>query len=532
MMDGYDEIEIRLKKEIEESVPDVLDSVLAKAQKQSKPQENNLVVLAKPNRRKAIVRAISSVAAIFLIVLIGAVVRQSQSRTFDVEIDVNPGVILEVNGRKRVTDVITLNSDGEKVLDGMDLTGSNLDVAINALMFSIIKNGYIDEMTNSVLVTLTDNSGISGKDFTTEIADQITASLRQSSIEGSVLVQSAEKTDELTSLSEQYGITIGKASLIKHLIDSDKTAFTFAQLAALSVNELNVLMSEQSITQGVCVTGSASRKAYIGENAAKSIAYAAANVTKQQVTKTECKLDLDDGVLAYEVEFEADGLEYECDINALTGEVLTCKSEKEEHDGKNETSIPDTVVFKTKEEIKDSLLKKNGLTASECHSFEIELDYEDGVAKYEVEFISGDTEYEYEVNAVSGVILSYSYQNIPQAQPAEAGTTVTESARTTAARAQTTTGQAAITDAPETATAEKTTEAEPTLIGAENAKRIALRHAGLSAEKVSVSVEKETDDDTKQVVYKVELKYGGYEYEYEINAYTGDILDFEKEKDD
>lgn len=526
-MDGYDEIEIRLKKEVEESVPDVFDSILEKAKQQTKTQNDNIVELKKTDKRKSMMRVLSSIAAVFIVILIGTVIRQGQGSTFDVEIDVNPGVILEVNRGKKVTDVITLNNDGEKVLDGMDLKGANLDVAINALMFSIIKNGYINEMTNSVLVTLTDEGGISGKNFVSEISDQITDSLKESSIEGSVLVQSADKTDELVSLSEQYGITVGKASLIKHLTDSEKTAFTFSQLAALSVNELNVLMSEQSIDNGVAVTGNASRKAYIGEAAAESIAYAAFGVQKEQVTKTECKLDLDDGVLAYEVEFVVGDLEYECDINALTGEVLTCKSEKEDENEawEPETTVSDTVVFKTKEEVKESILKKNGFVASDCRNFEIELDYEDGVAKYEVEFIYGDTEYEYEVNAVSGKILSYTYKNIPT-QPAVAEPSSAETGTST----QTTV--AVSTSADEKRTTAQPTETKQVMIGKEKARSIALKHAGVSAGKVIASAELETDDETKEKIYKVEFVYGGYEFEYEINAYTGNILDIEKEIDD
>lgn len=531
-MDGYEEIEKRLKKEVEESVPDVLDSILEKANRKTQPQNNNIVEFKKPAKRKSAVRVLSSAAAVFIVILIVAVIRQSQDATFDVEIDVNPGVVLEVNTREKVTDVVTLNDDGKKVLDGMDLKGANLDVAINALMFSIIKNGYINEMTNSVLVTLTDEGGVSGKNFVSEISKRITDSLKESSIEGSVLVQSADKTDELVSLSEQYGITVGKASLIKHLIDSEKTAFTFSQLAALSVNELNVLMSEQSIDNGVTVTGSASRKAYIGEAAAESIAYAAANVKKEQVTKTECKLDLDDGVLAYEVEFEAGGSEYECDINALTGEVLSCKSEKEDENeaGEPEITVPDTIVFKTKEEIKDSILKKNGFTASDCRNFEIELDYEDGIAKYEVEFICGETEYDYEVNAVSGKILSYSFKNIPtQPAVAERTSAETSSEETTAV---TSSAPASTIAVPTSADETKASEAKQTMIGEKKAKSIALEHAGLSDKKVKVWVKPEIDDDTRQKIYQVEIEYGEYEYEYEIDAYTGDILDFEKEKDD
>ena len=45
---------------------------------------------------------------------------------------------------------------------------------------------------------------------------------------------------------------------------------------------------------------------------------------------------------------------------------------------------------------------------------------------------------------------------------------------------------------------------------------------------MKVWVKPEIDDDTRQRIYQIEIEYGEYEYEYEIDAYTGDILDFEK----
>ena len=165
------------------------------------------------------------------------------------------------------------------------------------------------------------------------------------------MVQTAQKTEELEALSARYHITVGKAALIRHLIDSNKTAFTFEQLSALSVNELNVLMSEKDITSEVTVTGSASRKAYIGETAATAIAYAAAGIKKEAVTVYECTIDLDDSMIVYDVEFAADGVEYECEIDALTGTVIQCEVEGSAEKPTQSETVPEnsgTVSFKTK----------------------------------------------------------------------------------------------------------------------------------------------------------------------------------------
>ena len=40
------------------------------------------------------------------------------------------------------------------------------------------------------------------------------------------------------------------------------------------------------------------------------------------------------------------------------------------------------------------------------------FDYDDGIAVYDIEFIYGDKEYEFEINATDGTILDYSVESI------------------------------------------------------------------------------------------------------------------------
>lgn len=67
-----------------------------------------------------------------------------------------------------------------------------------------------------------------------------------------------------------------------------------------------------------------------------------------------------------------------------------------------------------------------------------------------------------------------------------------------------------------------------TYIGEDEAKSIALDHAGFSTAEVSFSkVELGTDDG--QIVYEIEFYKDGREYEYTINASTGSIIEYEVE---
>ena len=67
-------------------------------------------------------------------------------------------------------------------------------------------------------------------------------------------------------------------------------------------------------------------------------------------------------------------------------------------------------------------------------------------------------------------------------------------------------------------------------IGIDRAKEIALNHAGKSSSSVSFSKVK-LDDDDGEVVYEIEFYIGSIEYDYEIDAYSGTILEYEIDND-
>ena len=76
-------------------------------------------------------------------------------------------------------------------------------------------------------------------------------------------------------------------------------------------------------------------------------------------------------------------------------------------------------------------------------------------------------------------------------------------------------------------TATATTDASK-FIGEEKAKEIALDRAEISADGVKFDrVELDRDDGVWQ--YEVDFRHGNMEYDVDINAETGEVLEFEKE---
>ena len=68
---------------------------------------------------------------------------------------------------------------------------------------------------------------------------------------------------------------------------------------------------------------------YISQDKAKSIALERAGLSDSSVTFYEVKLDYDDGRAVYELEFKSGSMEYEAEIDAVSGAILDWDSERD-----------------------------------------------------------------------------------------------------------------------------------------------------------------------------------------------------------
>jgi uncharacterized membrane protein YkoI len=96
-------------------------------------------------------------------------------------------------------------------------------------------------------------------------------------------------------------------------------------LPVRSVGELmGMTVDWNGKTYTVTLTGSSGGTAsYIGPDKAKAVALGDAGFTATQVTRLQCKLDREDGRTVYEVEFRYGVTEYEYDIDAYTGAIVS-----------------------------------------------------------------------------------------------------------------------------------------------------------------------------------------------------------------
>lgn len=167
------------------------------------------------------------------------------------------------------------------------------------------------------------------------------------------------------------------------------------------------------------------------------------------------------------------------------------------------------------------------ITWDEVSGLHTYLERDKGRYVYDIEFHAGHAKYEYEILAEDGSVLG---------KEVKTGGTRTAAEQTDSRQKEETDLQAADTasgqDTGNAAPAAPQTESKPRYLSVDEAKKIALDHAGLTEDQVRFSTAKFDDDDSEGEEYEIEFYSGNTEYEYEIDARTGDIRDFSKEVDD
>ena len=177
------------------------------------------------------------------------------------------------------------------------------------------------------------------------------------------------------------------------------------------------------------------------------------------------------------------------------------------------------------------MLTHAAVDEADVREYECELDRENGKAVYEIEFRCDDTEYEYRVDAVTGGVLFSEKDTKPTTSLVTRTTTTfkrTETTRTTATTVRHTT-QTTTTAVATTCTTTGTQPAN-TRLSKEQVKAIVLTHAGADAQAVR-GYECELNRRNGNEIYEIEFRFDGTEYEYRVDAVTGNILSVEKETD-
>ena len=209
---------------------------------------------------------------------------------------------------------------------------------------------------------------------------------------------------------------------------------------------------------------------------AESIALGDAGLSSASFIHTE--RDRDDGRVIYDVEFYADGQEYDYEIDAESGKIISMDRDAERY-GRPEAGISESDAERI-------AFADAGVDPQGIEHFRIRRDWDDGFASYKVEFTAGDMEYEYRVSAADGRIIGYSQEAVRRNNDMEG-------------------------------------------ISEEEAVAIALeRVKGASADDIRIR----RDHDDGRAIYEGTIWHDGFEYEFEIDARSGRIIEWDRDRDD
>ena len=246
---------------------------------------------------------------------------------------------------------------------------------------------------------------------------------------------------------------------------------------------------------------------------AQTAALDAANIDAADADISSATLSEVAGVTCYKVEFTSGNHTYAYSINAESGEVLEA-SYRDKNAAPTDSAQTDTTASgatttpaQTTPNINTSTgavdeakaqeiaLAHAGVKAADATVTKSKLDYDDGRQVYEIEFVvssgTGYTEYDYEIDAATGKIVSYDY------------------------------------DAESYTPSQSTNTNANVKISEATAKQIALSSVpGATAANI---YKFKLDFDDGRWEYEGEIRYGTMEYDFTIDANTGAIIEWDME---
>jgi hypothetical protein len=389
-----------------------------------------------------------------------------------VDIDVNPGVEIVTNKKNKVLEVQSTNQDGAAVIDGMNLKNTELKVAVNALIGSMVQKGYIQNDNTGILVTVRNDNEDKANKVKAEVLNDINTALSTNSVQATVINQTVKTTVDAKKFAAENNISIGKAVFVLNLAAKD-TSLDAKELAKMKVSEIASLVvqkgidirdivdydSDDSIWENIAdaiedidedarekgiatsaavenstasattpqtaptqpaatqaapeATTAAQPKSNnasgdIGIEKANEIAISHAGLSSGSVSFVKAKLDTEDGVKVYDIEFYSGNVEYDYEINAATGAIVSFDQDIENYEIPTQPAAPTQAASSgiSVDKAKQIALSHAGVSGASFKK--VKLDKDDGVRVYEIEFKVGNVEYEYDIDASSGAIISSS----------------------------------------------------------------------------------------------------------------------------
>ena len=247
-----------MEKELQEAVQNLIPNDLftrITAELDSKEEGAKMEkVLVRRIERKSTSPGLKTVmqlvaACVALVLVVGGIFYYRGNLMVDslVDLDVNPGIELLTNQKNRVLEAYATNGDGDKVLSGMDLQNVDLQVALNAIVGSMVQQGYMTKDTKGVLVTVQNKDQKKADNLRKLVVKEMEIALSTEDMNAAVFHQViSSQNNNASAFARKNNISLGKAVFVLNLANKARS-LDAKELAKMKISEIAKLVADKNI---------------------------------------------------------------------------------------------------------------------------------------------------------------------------------------------------------------------------------------------------------------------------------------------
>lgn len=393
-----------MEKELQEAVQNLIPNDLftrITAELDSKEEGAKMEkVLVRRIERKSTSPGLKTVmqlvaACVALVLVVGGIFYYRGNLMVDslVDLDVNPGIELLTNQKNRVLEAYATNGDGDKVLSGMDLQNVDLQVALNAIVGSMVQQGYMTKDTKGVLVTVQNKDQKKADNLRKLVVKEMEIALSTEDMNAAVFHQViSSQNNNASAFARKNNISLGKAVFVLNLANK-ASSLNAKELAKMKISEIAKLVADKNIDIRDIIEYDSDDSLW--ENIADAIE------------------DINEGDDDYIVATTQQGTSQAVQVQPTETQAAVAQTQAQaQAQAQTQAQTQPQTQAQTKaqpqqggrisaDKAKAIAFGHAGVSAGQVRDLSVEYD-DDGV--YEIDFKVGNMEYDYEIGAVDGSI--------------------------------------------------------------------------------------------------------------------------------
>ena len=372
-------IEKELQEAVQNLIPnDLFTRITAELDSKEEGAKMEKVLVSRiENKRTSLgLKTVMQLAAacVALVLLVGGIFYYRGNLMVDslVDLDVNPGIELLTNQKNRVLEAYATNGDGDKVLSGMDLHNVDLQVALNAIVGSMVQQGYMTKDTKGVLVTVQNKDQKKADNLRKLVVKEMEIALSTEDMNAAVFHQViSSQNNNASAFARKNNISLGKAVFVLNLANK-ASSLNAKELAKMKISEIAKLVADKKIDIRDIIEYDSDDSLW--ENIADAIE------------------DINEGDDDYIVATTQQGSSQAVQVQPTEAQTAVAQTQAQ-------TQVAPQRISADK--AKTIAFGHAGVSAGQVRELSVEYD-DDGV--YEIDFRVGNMEYDYEIGAVDGSI--------------------------------------------------------------------------------------------------------------------------------